>query len=235
VGAADSATLKNRLALSRQELAALVKPFFYQDDSHTLFVQPSVEEQTLEEVQDWIIKTPQDPPTKVDPGVYRPPHLVPFEPWRKVQNGGDPPWEWKYGAPSLVNPAPDHDWLVNPATGIVYDERVVGQTGWTGLQTAPATKISDAATIVAINAASSVAADNAVFVNDLAAAAASGVQVPGGGLNVIGAGGLNSGLAENYTSAAGAGFGKALLNVGNAVVGLDGAAGAIGGMIEMGF
>lgn len=207
-GVDNQAVIELRLALARQELAELVKPVFYQDDRHTLFVEPSVDEQTLEDFQDWIIKTPQDPPTKVDPGIYEPPILIPVEPWPRWPNPGDPPWDWKYGDGSLINPVPGYDWLVNPATGVAFDGRVIGQAGWTGLQTAPITDIAQPSTIVSINQASSVPSGSAVFVSDQTAAATSGVKVPGGGFNVVGASGLNAGLADNFAAAAAVSFGE---------------------------
>ena len=101
------------------EIASLIKPVFYQDNHHTLFVRArAVTERTIEEWQEWV--TP--PPTQPEPaGTIRTGgkrSSCPEIPQEEARSRSRRPADRTSIDPgSLINPSPEHDWLVNPATG----------------------------------------------------------------------------------------------------------------------
>lgn len=125
------------LGAAGPDLATLAKPVFYQDAGATFFIEPSVSEQTIEDWQEWVTRTPQP-----DPGWHRPDwwddldltpyvpvpvpgHAVPIDP-------RDPLWQAQADAQArfAVDPAPD--WLVNAGTAVLFDGQVIDSEGRAG-------------------------------------------------------------------------------------------------------
>jgi len=114
----------------------LTGPFFYQDNQHTFFIEPTLVETTIAEGDGWII-----PPLLGDPKLnedqYWKKFPLDFEaPWTKEPTPIDP--TDPRADPRAVNPidpisrfsirAPK-DWLTKPATTIRFDGNPIGQGG----------------------------------------------------------------------------------------------------------
>jgi hypothetical protein len=189
---------------SLAEIAALMKPVFYQDSLHTLFMEPDVVERTIEEWQTWV--TPKPPPQTnvpeylLDPDKFKQ-YLEPafVKPWEKLI---DPLGPLINPAESLANVRPGQDWLVNPATGLLFDGQVIGPQGGVDLAIVPAAAASEAiargAATVAIHPGSAIAAENVALVADEAVFAAGGLAAFSGGLNLVGGDGFNAALQQNF-------------------------------------
>jgi len=198
----------NRITLGSEEIASLVTPIFYQDDqSNTFYIEPTFKEKTIEEWQEWVTRTPEpevewDHPDwwdklRVEPMGPKPKLPVPVDP-------GDPIWRSEIDPRARFEMADKQDWLVNPVTAVQYDDELIGPTGRTGLavQSVPGTTntFEDVATSVHINAGSAIAPGSRVIAVDNNALASAGLAPAVGGLNVIGANGLNSALAKNLNA-----------------------------------
>ena len=42
------------IAQGIEGITSIIKPVFYQDNEHTLFIEPNVTERTIEEWQEWV-------------------------------------------------------------------------------------------------------------------------------------------------------------------------------------
>ncbi|MBX3629208.1 MAG: hypothetical protein KF908_04695 [Nitrosomonas sp.] len=180
------------------EIASLSKPVFYQDRQHTFFIEPTVTEQTIEEWQEWVA-----PPRQREPDTQIWDHLkdivVITEISRvKIPEFGKP---WQTGidtSGSLINPRPDQDWMVNPRTLIRFSDTLIGPIGQPGIVISTAVDGAINQEYLNVNPGSAVAAGSIVVLADESTFAHSGLNVPGGGLNVIGSAGFNSVLGKNF-------------------------------------
>ncbi|MES2936801.1 MAG: neuraminidase-like domain-containing protein [Pseudomonadota bacterium] len=200
--AVNPAAVKAQLEKGIAEIAALTKPLFFQDNRHTFFIEPSVTERTIEEWEEWVTSTPQP----ADPGWQLPDWwkdivAIPEVPWRKPDGG---PVMFDPG--SVINPQPGLDWLVNPGSVLKYGETLVGPGGYSGV--AVGDRLAGVGQLSA-GTGSPVDQAGTVLVTDLTAFAQSGLQ-KAGSLNVVGAGGFNSALKNNFDDANRAGFGAGL-------------------------
>lgn len=188
----------NNLTNGLGEIASLSKPVFYQDRHHTFFIEPTVTEQTIEEWQEWVAPSRQREP---DTQIWD--HLkdivVITEISRvKIPEFGKP---WQTGidtSGSLINPRPDQDWMVNPGTLIRFSDTLIGPIGQPGIVISTAVDGAINQEYLNVNPGSAVAAGSIVVLADESTFAHSGLNVPGGGLNVIGSAGFNSVLGKNF-------------------------------------
>ncbi|HKV08115.1 MAG TPA: neuraminidase-like domain-containing protein, partial [Thermoanaerobaculia bacterium] len=123
----------NDITLGSPEIASLVKPLFYQDDAHTLFIEPNVTERTIEEWQEWVTHTPQEPVWQVpdwDKEVLVIPQF-PKDKWA-IPRPEDPDWGTFLGRDSVLGGRPGQDWVVNAATGVMFGEELVLAGGRSG-------------------------------------------------------------------------------------------------------
>jgi hypothetical protein len=201
------------------EIALLIKPVFYQDITYTFFVEPDVTERTVEEWQECI--TPAYEPERVWQQldwwkkdlvvVPQIPRKGPFpdgDPWRSIDPG------------ALINPTQDRDWLVNPGTGLLFDGAVIGPAGRPGVEilTGGATRGAAAGEKpVHVNPGSDLAAGSAAVLTGDATLEQAGLAEVAGGLNIVGGGGFNSTLAQNFNEFNRAGFGAKMAGVGRIV------------------
>jgi hypothetical protein len=109
------------------ELASLMKPVFYQDDTYTLFMEPAVEERTIEEWQDWVTRTPRADPSWLVKDLWKEIAVVPYipsiEPIEKLED-----WMNK-GYEAVIGKEPRVDWLTNEHTALILDGVLIGSTG----------------------------------------------------------------------------------------------------------
>ena len=125
---ADNAeAVAKAIAAGLPDIASLIKPVFYQNATDTLFVEPNVTEQTVEDWKGWITRPPQ---VKTDKwkGVI----VIPTIPWNPKFPGPKGPWPVAIDSGSIINPMPVYDWLVNPLTGLSFDDEVIGPNGRAG-------------------------------------------------------------------------------------------------------
>jgi hypothetical protein len=192
----------NTITIGTEEIALLVTPVFYQDDrSNTFYIEPSLKEQTIEEWQEWITRTPAPEVEWDDPkwwGTLLVEPLVPKVRAPVPVNPRDPIWQPEIDPRARFKIASKQDWLANPTTVIQFDGELVGPKGHAGLTALSAVKETEEETpTVNINAGSAIAPDNAVVVTSRNTLASAGLTQASGGLNVIGGNGLNSALLNN--------------------------------------
>lgn len=215
----DSLTAENAGAVAAavgsglSEMAELVKPVFYMDNRHTLFVEPNVTETTIEDHEEWVQRTLL--PATAAEWINRLNDVVvmPASPGFKLSG---PVWAERDGrlpidSPSLIKATPDMDWLINPVTGLVFDGVVVGPGGRTGFEVRPAGEMIDsvirAGVPVSVHAGSGVAADTGAVLTGAAAIGHMGLSPVSGSLNIVGSAGFNAGLAQNVARAGRLGIG----------------------------
>jgi hypothetical protein len=181
------------------EIGILMKPFFYQDDAHTFWIEPDVVERTVEEWQEWVTPAPKPDIVWIDPEMIDRLVMVPYIPdLDRIWDPRDPIIQDPIG-PRIAEPI---DWLINPGTGLVYDGTLIGQKGALPVRivstnTTPIDEIVTNADIALHASAGSGLAADQVLVADRAAiqehGAAIDVQV---GLSLIGGAGFNMSLAQ---------------------------------------
>jgi hypothetical protein len=195
---------------SLKELAALVKPVFFQDRLHTLFVEPTVEERTVEEWQEWVTTTPKpDGDIVVDPDIWDKYKVLPQFPDRPFSKLIDPVWD---PADFGINPAVDGDVIINSFTLLQYGEGLIGPHGVTDIDVVTT---SDAVDVIAaggqalaVHPGSGLTAGNVAVARNGAAVATAGLTMAAGGLNVVSTAGVSAGAADHVATLAIAGFGN---------------------------
>ena len=195
------------------EIASLIKPLFYQDNAHTLFIEPNVEERTIEEWQEWVTRTPQPEPEWVPwdrLGEFVKPMIpklelpIPIDP-------DDPIWHSSADRDSRITVESGQDWLVNPATGLLFEGVLIGPSGMAGMAVLPSTELAGAiakgGTPVKVHAGSGVASGSIVVAPAGGALDRAGLSQTAGTLNIVGGSGFNSTLAQNFDALNRSGFG----------------------------
>ena len=113
---------------------------------YTFFVEPDDgSARTIEEWQDWVTRAPQPDLGWQLPDWWKEIVVVPQIPSKGlVTDPGDPQWLVPIDPVSIFKVKPGHDWLVNPATGLVFGDELIGPGGRTGLEIQPSTKVAGA-------------------------------------------------------------------------------------------
>ena len=176
--AANPTEVKKALERGLQALASLSKPVFYQDNRHTLFVEPEVTERTVEEWEEWVTHPPQPGPELKDPDWWKKIRVEPKFPQKFPRIPIPEPDPGDLYGP-LINPVSKEklttkgDWLVNSMAVLMFDDSVVGPNGTPGGDV-----LSD------------ISRDRESFVR-------SGLKSDGVRLNVVGGGGFNAAMEEH--------------------------------------
>jgi hypothetical protein len=195
--ASNPAAVEAALKQSIGEIASLIKPVFYQDNRHTLFIEPDVSERTVEEWQDWVTTTPQ-PEIGWQLGDW----------WRDLKIIPTTPWTWPGPDPGkLFDPLQPHDWLVNPGSLMKFGTTLLGPLGQPGLDVVSGLDLAHGQVQVNVNPGSDLLGGSQVVIRDLPAFTRSGLAPVGGGLNVVGGGGFNAALKKNLGELSLSGFG----------------------------
>lgn len=167
--------------------------FFYQDEQHTFFVEPTLTETTVTNWDGWIMGVFQDGavwdfgdmdtlPVQVNVPATRVPLPDPID------------------AVAYFKILKREDWVTDPSTVLRFDDRFIGQEGGLKLTTLPAmTSVSDFGRLVNINLGSELASGNVVVAYGEAKPGAGGPALPDTGVNVIGGGGVNSVLFQSFS------------------------------------
>jgi hypothetical protein len=195
--ASNPTAVANAIKNGLPEIASLIKPIFYQDNTYTLFVQPDATEKTLEEWHEWI------PPAVVGvgPEIVNPKWFeeMEVEP-RFPRKPGVGPDDF-FPDDDLILPArPKGDWLVNPSTGLMFDGELIGPLGRPEVQVVSTLEGRGTALeglAVNVSPGSGIATGDAVVITHGSNLIQSGLLIEAGGLNVVGGAGFNSSLAQN--------------------------------------
>jgi hypothetical protein len=123
----------NHLDLVADEFAAILSPFFFSDDQNTFFVEPSLEEVTTEEWEDWAIPVPKPDPNQYSPDWFKAIPLEPAAAIKMLPTSVDPGVIDSMARFAFRQPA---DWVTNEATGVLLGTTVVGARGGLGLAVA---------------------------------------------------------------------------------------------------
>jgi hypothetical protein len=199
----------NNITLGSPEIASLVKPLFYQDNAQTFFIEPNVTERTIEEWQEWVTRTPQpeqewDRPDwwdKIDVIPQIPREMFHIEPLPEMLHIDPRPPIWR-SPESLINVRTKQDWLINPGTGLLLEDALIAPHGRAQvaiLHPAEAVgAIAQGGQSVNVHIGSGLGPDRTVVAVERDALGHAGLVAVAGGLNVIGSGGFNSGLEQNF-------------------------------------
>lgn len=122
------------------EFAPLISPFFFQDTQHTFFVEPTLEEKTFVEWDDWVLE-PQKPDIDLDDIV-----LIP-----KVPEWVDPGGPVEFDPLSVFEMEFQTDWVNAPQTLLQFDEAWIGNGGGVNVQMLPAMDMTALDTITNID------------------------------------------------------------------------------------
>jgi len=183
------------------EIASLIKPIFYQDNRHTLFVAPNVTERTIEEWKDWVTRTPQPEPVWVKPDWWKEISVISGLPWKEPFPGPGDPARLPIDTGALFNSESGYDWLVNPLTGLRFDDEVIGASGRTGIVVLASYEATGAiptdAFLANIHIGSELPMGSVAIVPN-ALLEEAGITRMAGGLNVVGSAGFSSELAQNF-------------------------------------
>jgi hypothetical protein len=99
------------------ESGALVRPFFYQDNQHTFFVEPSLTEETRYDYKPWVVSKPI-PVVKIDEAIS----IEPFVP--------TPPRTPDFiDLSAKYRKSPKQDSVINSSAFLLYGETSIGETG----------------------------------------------------------------------------------------------------------
>jgi hypothetical protein len=184
-GAANPQQVKAALENSLAELESLIKPVFYQDNTHTFFIEPEVAERTVEQWETWVPPTP--PPVAFDPTKLRKwqeEHVAPQFP-----NGGQ----------TLPGRSPGGDWLVNRETLVrINGQIVMGPRGQVPLTIEPAAQASSRPGVpVSVNSAGAIDVAEVAILGEGLTLEQVGLAPAAGGLHLVGAGGVNTAMMIN--------------------------------------
>jgi hypothetical protein len=190
-----------------------------------LFVEPSVEERTIEDWQEWVTRTPQPEPEGILPdgkGWVLPAIPKLTQPIPVVPD--DPFWHSSFDHDSLINVKPGQDWLVNSATGLLFEGEVIGPGGRAEMAVLSATEVAgvmaEGGTTLNVHAGSELASGSTVVALAGNALDRAGLAQSVGALNIVGGSGFNSALAQNFDALNRTGFGVG--NVGGGLFGRQG-------------
>ena len=196
------------------EIATLMKPVFYQDSRHTFFVESDVTERTSEEWQEWITRTPAPEPGWREPDWWKEIVVIPEIPRKWPIPAPDDPWRSPIHPGSLINPVPDQDWLINPGSAIKFGDVLIGPIGQPGIEIRSGADPATGLGRVNASPGGDLASGASIVLSDPESFERSGLREIGGGLNVVGAAGLNSALEKNLTDLNRTGFGAGAPGVG---------------------
>ena len=197
------------------EIDSLRQPVFYmscdRDKCHdTLFIEPNVAERTIPEWPDWVpqpepdYQWSQDTEADTEAIVEAIPENKPIPEPPEIY----PEAVFKYNLKL--------DWLVNRRTAFLFDGNLIGPKGRAG-EIRPYTEVAgtiiEGSALVNVHAGSEIATGNIVILAAGTTLEKIGMEQAASGLNVVGSGGFNSSLAQNFNAINQEGFGISHVNV----------------------
>jgi hypothetical protein len=152
----------NHLDLLANEFAAILSPFFVSDDQNTFFAEPSLEEVTTEEWEDWVIPVPKPDPDQHTADWFKAIPLEPAVPLKTLPTTIDPR--------VAIDPSARFgfrqrgDWLTNELTAVQLGKTLVGPQGGIGGAIGARASLAAGTAAVATNRAAGTVADAIVTV-----------------------------------------------------------------------
>ena len=200
--ASDPEAVVKAIETGLREIASLTKPIFYQDNTHTFFVEPNVAERTIEEWQEWVTRTPLPEQDWERPDWWKDIDLIAAIPTHRAPiliEPGEDGGQFPIGPEALISIKASQDWLVNPSTGLLFDGEVIGPGGRAELAVLSSAEAGGALASggkpVNVNAGSGLVSGSTVVATAGNRLDHGGLTHTTGGLNVVGSGGFNSALA----------------------------------------
>ena len=179
------------------EIRKLVNPFFYQDEQHTFFVEPTPTETTVTDWEEWVISSIPRHKAMWETLVVEERSAIPVEKYVPVIKSSLP---YPIDPVAHLRIESKIDWVTDPATVLRFDDHFIGQEGGIDLKVLPAgTNVSDFGTLVNVNPGSELVSDSVVVAYGERKLGAGRFQLPEGGLNVVGGGGMNSALLRSLS------------------------------------
>jgi hypothetical protein len=120
-----------------------------------------------------------------------------------IDDHGDTSSHFTISANSIANVKPSQDWLVNPSTGLLFEDKLVGPAGAVKMQIRPSTELASGITAGGMSLNVNPSNGGGLATNDVAVLDApdslenTGLLQPAGGLNVVGSSGNHSALTNN--------------------------------------
>ncbi|MCA9470175.1 MAG: hypothetical protein KC643_32660 [Nitrospira sp.] len=194
--AQDPAAVKGALEKSIDEIGTLVKPIFYQDKSHTFFVESHVTERTLEEWEQWVPRLEAEIPQQIYE--YEGYETIPDYPvTNPIGNPNDPWWLRPLPEPELpYDPGSKVDWLINPGTGLLFEDTVIGPMGRARFEILPQGQ-REGISPVKVHQASGLDIGADSVLSRGRSLDQDGLTELQGGLNLVGGGGFNAAMNQN--------------------------------------
>jgi hypothetical protein len=192
----------NTIALGSPEIASLVSPVFYQDNLRTFYVEPSLEDDTIETWEEWVITTPEPK------GEFEPPRwweelpikaLIPDRLRIPKPLGPDDFLPGPIDELSRIKDfATNPDWVTNPGTVVKFGPDYIGSTGWQEFAEIPINNVRpDAGVVVNVTVGSEVQPGQALVLNQSRErAGVTGAFLSANQVHVVGNSGLNAGLVQ---------------------------------------
>lgn len=213
----DPVAVKAAIESSLGDIISLMKPVFYQDRDHTLFVEPDVTERTIETWKEWAPPVAIIQPSMIGEDWWDKPDIVPEIPDLEVMpefpNKPIPPeedWSLPIDPESVIRPEKTQDWLCNPETTLLFNNELIGPKGGAGLQVLPEAEFVGSAMgdvmHVSINGGN-LAAGSVVIHAGATTLEELGLKQMAGGLNVISSAGFTAALAKKTSEFGRSGFG----------------------------
>jgi hypothetical protein len=141
----DETDLLEALLRHRLGLTPLMKPIFYQDKSHTFFIEPSVTERTIEKWEEWIVKSLESDVGPLHSDWLDDIVVIPETPKNHIPSMMASGSAFPVSPESVLQEKPSRDWLINPNTGLLFDSELIGRGGRAELQVVPRSKLGNAA------------------------------------------------------------------------------------------
>jgi len=220
VSDATSPDASNREAIGKaietglSDIESLVKPLFYQNNAHTLFIEPNVAERTIEEWQDWVTRTPQ-PEREWDNPIWWDEFVLVSETSREKRPIDPRTMIWD-SPESLIKMKTEQDWLINPGTGLLFEDGLISSRGRAQVAVLPTAEASDAIArggqSVYVHTGSGLPPGRTLITIESDALGKADLVQAAGGVNVVGSSGFNSALAQNFNALNRSGFGRGNLD-----------------------
>ncbi len=183
------------------EIVSLMKPIFYQDNAHTFYIEPNVIERTIEEWNEWVVRTPQPEQEYNHQEWWNNVAVIPATP--KDQLSIDLTTTVCRSPESITDVEAGMDWLNNSFTCVFLDGDLIGPRGLMEMNVRDLIESAESLAriqLVNIHTGSEFVSDKTVLTVEKDAFDQAGLVQDAGGINVVGSSGFSSALEQNFTA-----------------------------------
>lgn len=194
------------IAAEEIELYSLMNPIFYQDETKelTLYMEPTVTEQTIEEWSDYVPPISQPEQEKgIDPDMSKPHlhHEIPQYDPKKRDPVNWMDWMNQMNKESIHDLVINEDWVVGKGIVYYFDGQFIGESGMTNMQIISANEVSsvlaEGGRLIPFLPGSAVGTGFSVVLKNHADLETMGLELGKDGIGIVGGSGLNSALLKN--------------------------------------